>query len=98
MFTEPTYNDIDVRVEDQRWTSHLKENRNRTSIAHLNTRSLLKSFAEFELMLNTYKFDMLALTETWLPDNEHAINYAQIPEYNLEINNRNTGNTYLTTD
>ena len=42
-------------------------------------------------MLKTYKFDIIALTETWLCDNEHAVNYAQIPGYNLEINNRNTG-------
>ena len=32
-----------------------------------------------------------ALTETGLRDNEHAVNYAQISGYNLEINNRNTG-------
>ena len=42
-------------------------------------------------MLNTYKFDILALTETWLHDNEHVTNYAQIPGYSLEISNTNTG-------
>ena len=68
-----------------------EENKNRTSVVPLDTQSLLSSFAEFELMLYTYKFDIRALTETCLRDNENAINYAQISRYNLEINSRNTG-------
>ena len=75
MFTKPTYNDIDVRVEAENISvNHLEENRNWNSIARLNTQSLLSSFAEFEFMLNTYKFDILGLIETWLRDNEHVIN------------------------
>ena len=51
----------------------------------------MPSFAEFELMLNTYKFHIFAIFENWLRDNEHVINYAQLPVYNLEISKNNTG-------
>ena len=64
----------------------LNNHRNRTSIAHLNTQSIISTFSQFELMLNTYMFDVMTISETWLQSNEHIINYVQIPDYNLEIN------------
>lgn len=66
--------------------NHLEENRIRTS-----RQGLLSSFSEFGLMLNTDKLHILALTETWLRDDKNAINYVKISGYDLEINNRNTG-------
>ena len=42
-------------------------------------------------MLDTYYFNMIALTETWLGDYENLINYVQISGYNFEYNNCSTG-------
>ena len=42
----------------------LDANRNRISIAHLNTQSIASSFAEFEEMLMRYQFDIITLSET----------------------------------
>ena len=91
--TEPTYNDFDVCVEALKHffqSPRRKQKLSKYSLSDYNL-MLLSSFAEFELMFNIYKFDILTLSETWLRNNEHAINYAQISGYNLEINSRNTG-------
>ena len=61
------------------------------SNTHLNTQSLLWTFDDFEAMLDTYEFNVIALTETWLRDYEHLINHVQISGYNLKYNNRFTG-------
>ena len=64
---------------------------NRISIAHLNTQSLFLTFGEFEVILDTYEFNVIAYTETWLRDYEHLINHVQTSGYNFEYNNRSTG-------
>jgi len=64
---------------------------NRTCVAHLNSQSILYSFDEFHLMLTTYQFDIITLSEKWLRNNEHVINYVRIPGYNLEHRDRDTG-------
>ena len=69
----------------------LNAHRNRTSIGHLNTQSLLSTFAEFEVMMDTYKFDLMGVTESWLKDDPNLVNYVQLSGYELEYNNRNTG-------
>ena len=66
----------------------LNEFRAHTSIAHLNTRSVTSSFDEFNLMLTTYGFDIVALSETWLKDNNFLLDYVTIPGYNSEYRNR----------
>ena len=35
-------------------------------------------------MLDTYGFNVIAVTETWLRDYEHSINHAQISGYNFQ--------------
>ena len=57
----------------------------------INTQSLLSTFGEFEVMLDTYEFNVIARTETWLSDYEHLINHVQISGSNFEYNNRSTG-------
>ena len=53
-----------------------------TSIAHINTQSLLSSFDEFRIMLLTYKFDIITLSETWLQDNKKQLDYvSDLPGY-----------------
>ncbi|XP_057299344.1 uncharacterized protein LOC130629967 [Hydractinia symbiolongicarpus] len=71
--------------------SHLKllnKHRNQTSIAHLNTQSLLSTFTEFSLMLNIYDFDIITLSETWLQDNKEQLDYVNIPGYKTLFKNR----------
>ena len=44
----------------------IENNSKNLSIAHLNTQSLCSTFDEFSVFVNTYCFDIMALTETWL--------------------------------
>lgn len=39
-------------------------------------------------MLDMYRFDIVALTETWLKENKALIDYVTIPDYDLHFNNR----------
>ena len=39
---------------------------NHTSICHLNTQCICSTFDEFYVMCNTYKYDIITLSETWL--------------------------------
>ena len=48
---------------------------NGTSIAHLNTKCVTSTFAEFENMLSTYKFDVITLSETWL--GQHNVTWSR---------------------
>ena len=66
----------------------LNVNRNRISICHLNTQSLTSSFAAFQRMLWSYKFDIITLSETWLKDNPDLLNHVSIDDYILKFNNR----------
>ena len=46
----------------------LNENKNNTSIAHLNVDPLMSTFNVFSPMLDEYQFDVITLSETWLKD------------------------------
>ena len=46
----------------------LNENKNNTSIAHLNVDPLMSTFNTFSPMLDEYQFDVITLSETWLKD------------------------------
>ena len=56
----------------------LNEHRNHTSIAHLNAQCLSTSIDKFNVKLNTYGFDILSISETWLKENKDLIDYVQI--------------------
>ena len=81
------------RSVDPEECPHLKNLTSKgTSIAHLNTQSIASSFAEFETMLNIYKFDVMTLSETWLKDNKTLLEHIQIPGYKFEyVNRQNKG-------
>ena len=66
----------------------LEQNRNRASIAHLNTQCLSSTFDEFHVMLNEYQFDIITMSETWLKDNQKLLDYVDIPGHNLKYANR----------
>ena len=52
----------------------------------------MSTFNEFTTMLNDYKFDIIALTETWLQDNnQHQQNYVQIAGYNPPVFKNRSG-------
>lgn len=83
-------NNIDDQLNEHK-SKHLEildSNRHHLSICHLNTQSLASSFAEFEVMLNEHKFDIVTLSETWLKDNPALISYITIPGYKFEYSNR----------
>ena len=49
------------------------------SIAHLNTHPMF---------LHIYYFDIMTLSETWLKNNKHMLEYVQVDGYNSEFINR----------
>ena len=61
-----------------------------TKIGHLNTQSISSTFTEFEKLMNTYKFDIMTLSETWLRDDKNLLKHVQIPRYQSEYNHRAT--------
>lgn len=65
----------------------LRDNRNHTSIATINTQSLLSSLTEFKQMIEDYNFDIVCVTETWL-QNKTQEKYVQIPDYVFKGNHR----------
>ena len=65
----------------------LEQNRNRNSIAHLDTQCLSSTFDEFHEMLNKYQFNITTMSETWLEDDQKLLDYVFIPSYKLEYAN-----------
>lgn len=59
------------------------------SLFHLNCRSIKNKFQNIEILLSemNLKFDIIALTETWLTENDD-ISYYNIDGYNTEYINR----------
>ena len=49
---------------------------------------MLSFFEEFKVMLHTYPFDIICLTETWMTDNKHLLAYITIPGYAMSYHNR----------
>ena len=80
--------DSDILPIKNKHLEKLQENSNYTSIAHLNIQAIMSTFNEFNIMLNEYKFDVIALSETWLQDSSHQQNYIQINGYNTAFKNR----------
>ena len=57
-------------------------------ITNLNTQNVPPSFDEFSYMMSKYKFDIVALSETWLENNKTQLKYVQIDGYKSEFKNR----------
>ena len=79
---------IEERSHDQADESFQVPHQNKTSIAHLNARSICLSFPEFQLLVETYTFDFMTTPETWLKNDNRMVDYVQIPGYQLECRNR----------
>ena len=85
IFFEDIDEDVHVPIDNTERNHHLEtlqNHRKMTSIAHINTQSLLSSFDEFRTMLLTHEFDIITLNETWLTDNKKQLDYvSDIPGY-----------------
>ena len=68
---------------------NLKSHGKHLSIGHLNTRSTVLSFDQFNVMLQEHPFDILTLSETWLKDDVNLLNYVEIPDYKFSYRKRN---------
>lgn len=66
----------------------LNKNKHLLKISHLNTQSLISSFAEFQVFAHTYNFDIMTMSETWLKNNKHIIEYVELPGFKLVYKNR----------
>ena len=62
-------------------------NSNKT-IAHLNKQAICSTFNEFTCILNTQTFDIMNLSETWLKDNPHLLDYVKIDGCEVKFRNR----------
>ena len=61
---------------------------NQLKIIHLNTQSMVSTFDELLVTIKEYPFDVIAMSETWLKDNPHLLNYVTIPGYSQVFRNR----------
>ena len=57
-------------------------------ICHLNTQSMKSAFGEFQFMVNESKFDIITLSETWLKNDKHLLEYVNLPGYKFSYRNR----------
>ena len=78
----------DNRLSIQNTISNITNSNKTISIAHLNTQAICSTFDEFTCMLNTQKFDIMTLSETWLKDNPHLLDYVKIDGYEVKFRNR----------
>ena len=66
----------------------LQELKTHISICHLNTQSMASTFDEFKFMVNESKFDIITLSETWLKNDKHLLEYVSLPGYKFSYRNR----------
>ena len=58
------------------------------SICHLNTESMSSIFNEFKFMINEINFDVITLSETWLKNDKHLLEYVRLSGYEFAYRNR----------
>ncbi|CAB4040003.1 Hypothetical predicted protein, partial [Paramuricea clavata] len=61
---------------------------NQLRLAHLNTQSMVSTFDELLVTISKYPFDIIAMSETWLKNNPHLLEYVNIPGYSSAFRNR----------
>ena len=57
----------------------LQELKTHISICHLTTQSMTSTFDEFQYMVKKSKFDIITLSETWLKNDKHRLEYVNLP-------------------
>ena len=84
------FDDLNDSLPDQdTHIQSLNQHKNRISIAHLNTQSLLSSISEFSTLAHKYNLDIYTISESWLKDNAKQISLAKLDGYELFYKNRN---------
>ena len=78
----------DNRLSIQNTNSDIINSNKTISIAHLNTQAICSTFDEFTCMLNTQKFVIMTLSETWLKKNPHLLDYVKTDGYEVKFRNR----------
>ena len=63
-------------------------NSGQLKIMYLNTQSMVSTFNELLLTVNSYPLDIVALSETWLRDQPQLLDYVSIPGFVTEFWNR----------
>ena len=66
----------------------LCSNSGQLKIMHLYTQSMVSTFNELLLTVNSYPLDIVALRETWLRDQPQLLDYVSIPGFVTEFQNR----------
>ena len=66
----------------------LQDKATQLKVMHLNTQSMVSTFNEFALTVNTYPLDIIALSETWLKDHKLLMEYVNLPGFVTEFRNR----------
>ena len=66
----------------------LCSNSGQLKIMHLNTQSMVSTFNELLLTVNSYPLDIVALSETWLRDQPQLLDYVSIPGFVTKFRNR----------
>ena len=77
-------------IEDHFLNTHknnLLNNKHLLKILHLNCQSVASTFIEFEAMNYECNFDILALSETWLTENQNLLDYVELSGHDLYYNN-----------
>ena len=59
-----------------------------TSIVRLNVHELMSTFNKFSIILNSYQFEIIAVTKTWLQVTDYQCDYMQVNGYNTVFKNR----------
>ena len=68
-------------------TTKLQELKTHISTCHLNTQSMTSAFDEFQFMVNESKFDIITLSERWLKNDKHLLEYVNFPGYKFSYRN-----------
>ena len=76
------------KLSIQNTNSDITNSNQTISIAHLHTQAICSTIDEFTYMLNTQRFDIITLSETWLKDNPHLLDYVKIDGYEVKFRNR----------
>ena len=66
----------------------LQELKTHISMCHLNTKSMTSTFDKFQFIVNESKFDIITLSETWLRNDKHLLEYVNLPGYKFSHRNR----------
>ena len=62
---------------------------NQLRLVHINSQSMVSTFDELTLLIKEYPYDVITMSETWLKNNPHLLNYVTIPGYSNIFRNRN---------